>query len=264
MTYRAFAETLVQTVGGRIAAERGNVLGVLQKGDDPRNEVTATDKEANEMLVSSIRKEYPEHGIYSEEGDENNMEAEFLWVLDPIDGTSNFARGIPHFSVCAGLLRRGVPIVGAVFNPVTNELFSFEEGSGVFLNGAPVCASPTTDPKQAQVFLHVGRKSALWDWGAAATRSLLEGTKKLKDFGSSGLDLCFLAAGRADVVVYGTLTTYDVASAIGIVRASGGEVYTPHGTPAELSEDPQPIIATANKALFDAILPLLHTELLPK
>lgn len=264
MTYREFAESLVRDVGERIAAARGDVLGVMQKGDDTRNEVTAADTEAHEMLTSAIQAAYPEHGIYSEEGEGSRTDGEFLWVLDPIDGTSNFARGIPHFAVCVGLLQSGVPIAGAVFNPVTNELFSFEEGTGAFLGGAPMRASSITDPKKAQVFLHIGRKSALWDWGAASTRSLLEGTKKLKDFGSSGLDLCFLAAGRTEVVVYGTLTTYDVASAIGMVRASGGDVYTPQGEVAELSAEPQPIIATSNRALFDAVLPLLHTELLPR
>lgn len=264
MTYREFSERLVERVGARVQGARGNVLGIMQKGDDPRNEVTATDKEAHQILTDAIREAYPEHSVYSEEDDTHMRAGEFVWVLDPIDGTSNFARGIPHFAVCVGLLRGGVPIAGAVFNPATNELFSFEEEHGAFLNGAPIRTSSIIDLKQAQVFLHVGRKSQLWDWGAATLRSLLEGTKKVKDMGASGLDLSFLAAGRAEVVVYGMLTTRDVASAIGVVRAAGGEVYTPQGIPVDFSEEPQPIIATANKALFDAALPLLHTELLPR
>lgn len=263
MTYRAFAEDLVRTTGERVASARGTVLDVMCKGDDPRNEVTTADKEAHKMILATIQERYPEHALYSEEGDGTEVSGEYVWVVDPIDGTSNFARGIPHFAVCVGLMHKGVPIVGAVFNPVTRELFSFERGEGVFLNGASVRASASTDPMKAQVLLHVGRKQALWDWGAAALRSLLEGTKKVKDLGASGLDLCFLASGRTDAVIYGTLTTYDVASAIGMVREAGGEVYTPQGAPVNFSEEPQPIIATANKALFDAILPLLHTDLLP-
>ncbi len=263
MTYREFSEDLVRKAGEAIRATHGRVIEVLQKGDDPRNDITATDTEVNALMIEAIRAAYPEHSIYSEEGGNEAQASEYLWTIDPIDGTSNFARSIPHFAVCVGLLKSGMSIAGAVFNPVTNELFSFDEME-VLLNGEPVRASAATDPQKAQVLFHAGRNRALWDWGAASFRSLLENTKKVKDLGASGLDLCFLAAGRTDAVIYGTLTTHDVAAAIGMVRAAGGDVYTPHGDPVALTATPQPIIATATRELFDAIISSLHLDLLPR
>ena len=87
--------------------------------------------------------------------------------------------------------------------------------------------------------------------------------KKTSNLGSSALDLCFLASGRVDAIVYSTFTTRDVASAIGILREAGGEIYTPTGALAPLSKKSQPIIATANKKLFKEICALSHLELLP-
>lgn len=262
MSYHDFAVELVREAGGRINAVRGGVIDILQKGAEPRDEITAADLEINALLVGRIREAYPDHGVISEEGGGADAAGEYRWVIDPIDGTSNFARDIPHFASCVALLEGGVPIAGALYNPVTEELFSFEAGRGAFLNGKTIRCSHVTDPAKAQVLFHIGRAAGLWDWGVAAMRRLLESTKKIKDFGSSGLDLCFLAAARADVVVYGTLTTRDIAGAIGIVRAAGGDVYTLAGAPVELTAEPQTIVAAANRELLQKILPLLRADLL--
>lgn len=258
-----FAVNLVRTAGERLKIAAKEIV-VSHKGTDVRDIVTNVDVEISELLVSEIRRAYPEHRVYSEEeSGEETQASEYQWTIDPIDGSANFSRGIPHFAICIGLLKDGVPVVGAVYNPMTDELFSFEKGRGAFLNGESIQASSITEPAEAQSILIIGHQASLWDWGAAVFRSFIEHVKKNKAFGSSSLDLCFLAAGRADIVVYGTLTTQDVASAIGIVRAAGGEVYTPQGEPVTLSSKRQTIIATANRELFERVLPLLHADMVP-
>lgn len=264
MNHYDFAIDTVRRAGEQLKAAAKEVI-VSHKGSDVRDIVTDTDLAINAFLINEITSAFPEHRIYSEEGASSDEQSgPYEWVLDPIDGSANFSRGIPHFAICVGLLKDGVPVVGAVYNPVTDELFSFESGRGAFLNGASVEVSHIEAPDEAQGILIVGHQPPLWDWGAAVYRSFLEHLKKLKALGSSSLDLCFLAAGRADIVVYGTLTTRDVASAIGIVRAAGGEVYTIAGAPVELSSVRQTVIATASKALFESARPLLHSDLLPR
>ena len=263
--YHDFSVNLVRKAGMLLLEARRGVIEVSHKGQDERDVVTKADLEVSAFLTEEILKAFPDHKVYSEE-DAKAKEAQmsgFEWVLDPIDGTANFSRGIPHFAVCVGLLHDGVVIVGAVYNPVTNELFSFEKERGVFLNGASIKTSSVTDPSQAQGIIVVGHKASLWDWGAAVYREFLEHLKKLKALGSSSLDICFLAAGRADVVLYGTLSTRDIASAIGILRAAGGEIYTLSGEIATLSTKPQPLIATNNRELFEKLQPYLHADLLP-
>ncbi|MBI5405879.1 inositol monophosphatase [Candidatus Kaiserbacteria bacterium] len=261
MNYYDFAVDVVTRAGEKLRAASRHIV-VSHKGADLRDMITDADLKVNTFLVSEIKQAFPEHRIYSEEGAGTSTTSEYEWTIDPIDGSANFSRGIPHFAVCVGLLKNGIPIVGAVYNPITNELFSFEEGQGAFLNGAAIHVTDIANPGEALGILVVGHQAPLWDWGAAVYRSFLEHLKKMKVFGSSALDLCFIAAGRADVVVYGTLTTRDIACAIGIVRAAGGEVYTPDGAPVELSVTRQTVVATANRALFENTLPLLHADLL--
>ena len=109
---------------------------------------------------------------------------------------------------------------------------------------------------------HIGRKESLWNWGLAVKRTFLESLSKTKDFAASALDMAFLAAGRVDIVVYGTFSSQDMAGAIGLVRAAGGEVYTMQGVPVAITPVSQTIVATANKELFEKILPMLHRDLL--
>jgi myo-inositol-1(or 4)-monophosphatase len=263
MSYYDFTLDLVQCAGEKLRVASQHIV-ISHKGTDVRDVVTNTDLEINTFLIDEIKHAYPDHHIYSEEGEGTNATSEYEWTIDPIDGSANFSRGIPHFAICIGLLKNHVPIVGAVFNPITNELFSFEEGRGAFLNGNSIQSSDIVEPSEAQGILIVGHQASLWDWGTAVYRSFLEQVKKQKAFGSSSLDLCFLAAGRADIVVYGTLTTKDIASAVGIVRAAGGEVYTIEGIPVEFSATRQTVVATATKELFEKARPLLHTDLLPR
>ena len=266
MNYHDFSVDLTRRAGALLLEARRSVIEVSYKGSDERDVVTKADLDISAFLTEEILKAFPDHKVYSEE-DAKVTEAQMSgleWVLDPIDGTANFSRGIPHFAVCAGLLHDGVAIAGAVYNPVTNELFSFEKEKGVFLNSTPIKTSSITEPNKAQGIIVVGHKAPLWDWGAAVYREFLEQLKKLKALGSSSLDICFLAAGRADVVVYGTLSTRDIAGAIGILRAAGGEIYTLSGEVATLSTKPQPLIATNNREMFERVKTLLHTDLLPK
>jgi len=265
VNYRDFAIYLTKEAGKKLKNARNKKIEVSHKGEDIKDLITNIDIEINNFFLSEIKKAFPEHRIHSEEQNfpDLHKKSPYEWVLDPIDGTSNFSRNIPHFSTCVGLLYKEVPVSGAVYNPITDELFSFEKGKGSFLNDLAIHVSDIDKAIDAYTIFRIGHKKSLFKWGEKAQISFLASMKKVSNFGSSALDLCFLAAGRVDAVIYGTFTTRDVAAAIGILREAGGEIYTPAGQPALLSKKRQTIIATANKKLFEEIQPLSYLELLP-
>ena len=239
------------------------------KGGNPRDIVTSVDTAVNNFLLEEIKKVFPGDGIYSEEGPSfaeamegggDSAQDQYLWVIDPIDGSSNFSRGIPHFSVCLGILKDGVPAAGAVYNPVTKELFSFKKGAGAFLNGKPIRVSAVAKLTEAQVVFSPGsRRPELWDWAAASYRKLLEHSLKRGMYGSSALDLCFIAAGRADAGVYGTLSTLDVAAAFGILYEAGGAACGADGQPVVLSTASQKVFMGNSPAMAEAVRSLLES-----
>lgn len=250
----AFITEITKEAGDRLLSWRQEKFTVSTKGKDFRDLVTSVDLAVDDLLRKQINQTFPTEAIYSEENKINLDKTDSFWTIDPIDGTSNFARNIPHFAVCLAYMEKGQPLAGAVYNPVTCELFSFKKKEGVFLNGQKISVSSVERVSEAYVLLHIGRRPEFLDRGLDLQRFLLASAKKNINLGSSALDLCFLAAGRLDAVIYGTLTTLDVAVAIGIVREAGGEVYTPEGMPAMLQPGPQQIIATSRHNLFLEII----------
>jgi myo-inositol-1(or 4)-monophosphatase len=206
----------------------------------------------NTFIINKIKESYPNDNIYSEESPDGVITNSF-WSIDPIDGTSNFSRGIPHFAVVISYIENSEPIVGAIYNPITKELFSFDKNKGAYLNDKLIQVSKINNLKESFIILHIGRKEEVREWGLRLQKYFLANVKKNMNLGSSALDLAFLAAGRVDVVIYGTMTTLDIATAMSIVRMAGGEVYDIEGKPIELKKVPQQIIATANRELFEEV-----------
>lgn len=252
-----FAITLVKDAGELLLKQSKEAFEVKMKNNDPKDIVTAVDIAVNDFLVSALKKEFPAHGIYSEEGSGESEKGEYVWAIDPIDGTANFVRHIPHFAICIGLLHEGIPILGAVYNPVTRELFSFKKGEGAYLNGECVEVSKVKDLKNACVFLHAGREPELWQWGGDGYAKLLANAQKTGNFGGSALDACFVAAGRIDANIYGRLSTFDIASAIGILIEAGGRVVDEEGNPVTFSKEPQKVYMSNNESIEKSLLALL-------
>ncbi len=252
-----FALKIVKEAGQMVLRARESGFETTSKGDDPRNVVTSVDRQVDEFLTGAIRNAFPLHNIHSEESESVRSEDASQWTVDPIDGSANFSRGIPHFAVCVGLLEQNIPTVGVVYNPVTEELFSFKKGGGAFLNGAPIRVSGITDLSKAHVFFHAGRKPEVRDWGGESYRRLLGSVKKTSNFGASSLDACFVACGRVEANVYGTLSTIDIAPALGVLTEAGGVISDVNGASPLLSRDPQKIFMANSNAIADALRVLI-------
>ena len=252
-----FALQKVTEAGEILIRARDKGFKMMIKGGNPKDIVTSVDHKVNDFLIAEIKKAFPSHRIYSEEGGGSDVDGNEQWIVDPIDGSANFSRGIPHFSVCLGLLEGREPIVGAVYNPVTKELFNFKKGGGAFLNGETISVSKTTDLKEASVFLHAGRKPELWSWGGTSYTKLLGVAKKISNYGGSALDTCFVASGRIEANIYGHLTTIDIAAAIGILLEAGGRVVNDKGEPIAFSTEPQKVVMSNNSEIEKTILKLI-------
>lgn len=235
-------------------AAREKHVEISTKNNDPRDIVTNVDIEISNFISEKIRENFTNEAIYSEEATGEDISSGTFWSIDPVDGTALFSRNIPHFSVVIAYVERGIPHVGAIFNPITKELFSFEKGRGAYFNGKQIHVSEIKDLSQACVFLRAGRKSELWDWGANAYRFLLGHANKAFNFGSSALDICFVASGRIEASIYGNLTTIDIAAALGVLKEAGGILIGKDGQEIHaLSQEKQTIMAVNNTNIARAI-----------
>ncbi len=251
---------IIQTImeaGELLIQKRDEGFSVMQKGSDVRDVVTSVDNDINEYLIAKIKKEFPEHSIHSEESSGLENESEYLWTIDPIDGTANFSRGIPHFSVCLGLVKDGMPVAGAVYNPVTNELFSFKKGEGAFLNDKQIQASDISELSKAHIFFHTGRKKELRDWGGESYKALLGNAKKTSNMSSSALDTCFVASGRIEASVYGTFSTMDISPVLGILKEAGGIIVDENGNEIGLSKTARKTFAVNNIQILTSLQNIL-------
>ena len=254
-----FTLDLIKAAGQQLEARKKETFSVSSKNDDPKNIVTSLDIEIGQYITDRILAEYPDHSVYSEEANDivgNN----YQWVIDPIDGSAVFSRGIPQYAISIGVLKDGVPIVGAVLDPMTGELFSFKQGEGAFLNGEIIKVSAQTELKSCFVLLAAGRKEDQREWAGESYKRLLGTVNKTKNFGSSALSLCYIAAGRIEGVVAGTLTTKDIVAAIGILNEAGGMVTDNAGAPALFLQTPQRIYAANNEVVSTRLRALLELK----
>jgi myo-inositol-1(or 4)-monophosphatase len=150
-----------------------------------------------------------------------------------------------------------VPIAGAVYNPVTCELFSFKKGEGAYLNGERIFVSNKTELRDSSILFHAGRKPELWRWGGDGYAKLLEHAKKTTNLGGSALDACFVAAGRVEGNIYGRLSAVDIASALGILYAAGGVAVGVDGKPVTFSTEPQKVFMANSPKMANNLVALL-------
>ena len=197
-------------------------LQVSQKG--PADFVTRADRKAEKVVVEELKKARPKWGFLLEEGGEiAGTDGQHVWVVDPIDGTTNFIHGIPHFAVSIGLTRNGEPVAGVIYNPITDELFAAERGGGAYLNDRRLRVSGRRDISDAAIACgipHRGRGDH-----AEFRRELAQVQVKaagIRRAGTASLDLAWVAAGRLDGYWERGLQPWDICAGIVMVREAGG------------------------------------------
>lgn len=199
-------------------------LQVSHKG--PADFVSAADRKAEEVLHAELSKARPGFGfVMEEQGRIEGTDGANDWVIDPLDGTTNFLHGIPLFCISVALVRHGVPMAGVIFNPVTDELYVAEKGQGAFLNERRIRVAARRQLIEAVVgcgLPHIGRGDhARFNRELAAVQTKVAGLRRT---GSAALDLAWVAAGRFDAFWERDLSPWDMAGGIILVREAGGYV----------------------------------------
>lgn len=187
------------------------------KGD--QDYLTEADGEVEKLIEKRILAAYPRDTVMGEEG--GGSIGNSAWIVDPIDGTANFARGNPHFAISIAYARDGEPAIGVIYNPVLNELYAAQRGGGATLNGKAMRVSATPDMRHATVELGWSTRRPLDDYLAMVKRVFATGAGVLRQ-GSGALGMAYVAAGRIDG--YGELhiNAWDVLAGLLIVREAGG------------------------------------------
>jgi myo-inositol-1(or 4)-monophosphatase len=242
--------------GDLIRTEFGQPQQVGWKG--PADPVTQTDSQAEDIIIDALRREFPDHRFLAEEAHRDDLDAEYLWVIDPLDGTQNFARGIPFVSVSIALASRGQPILGVLHDPLRGEMIYALRGQGVHLNGRRVQARHASGLNEAVV--SVGIMSAQRPTNPRLTlplhASLYPKIGWTRSFGSTALELAYIACGRLDVVYQDRIQPWDILAGALLVQEAGGVATDFRGDP--VSTHSQSIVAAARPEFHQTIMQAIH------
>jgi len=196
--------------------------------------VTDVDLAAEKVVLDLVRAEYPDFSVLSEESPPIKTGSQYTWVIDPIDGTRNFAEGIPHFCVVVALARGDQMVVGVTYDPITDELFTAQQGQGAFLNGDPIKVTDRQEMADCLLSFDLGYVDEKAGTALDMIRSLWPGFMSMRLMGSAALGMAYAAAGRVDLYFHHSLSPWDMASGILLAREAGGEVVDRQGIPANL------------------------------
>lgn len=184
--------------------------------------VTAIDLQSERAVLAVIRAQFPTHSIVSEEAGSQERQSPYVWYIDPLDGTTNYAVQNPLFNVSIALNYLGQTIVGVVFNPYTRELFTAIRGGGAYLNGKRIsCSSRSVLAKAFVAFCFGMRKRSYIQRTARLYTRLKPRIKHLRQMGSAALELCYVAAGRIEAFWMVYFNPYDVAAGVLIAQEAG-------------------------------------------
>jgi myo-inositol-1(or 4)-monophosphatase len=222
---RLHAANAIAREAGEIALKRfadRSSFTVGLKG--PQDFLTEVDGEVEKLVASRLQALFPGDGFIGEEGAAKTAaEGAPIWVVDPIDGTANFARGTPHFCVSIALTSLTAPLAGAIFDPALDELFSAAAGSGAYLNGAPIRVAATPNMRSAAIEVGWNMRSGPDKFIGILSRVVAEGSAVLR-CGSGALALANVAAARIDGFIEHHINAWDCLAGVVIVREAGGYV----------------------------------------
>ena len=235
------------------AALGGDALEVKSKR--ARDYVTQVDRAAEEAIIDIVHKAYPDHGVLAEESGSSAAEAEYRWIIDPLDGTTNFIHGFPQYCVSIGIEHRGALTHAVVYDPVKNELFTASKGRGAFLNDRRVRVSKCARLQDALIgtgfpFKEVGRL----DLYTRQLRRFMETAAGVRRAGAAALDLAYVACGRLDAFWELGLSPWDMAAGTLLIQEAGGLVGDLAGEAGFMESGD---VCAATPKLFPALLEAL-------
>ena len=243
---------------GHILAERfGRAIQITNKGDIDL--VTESDLAAERLIIERIQSYHPRHAILAEESGSTlalgSQKSDWRWIIDPLDGTTNYAHGYPCFCVSIALEHKGVIQVGVIYDPVRDEMFAAERGIGATLNGRRIRVSEVSDLNRA--LLCTGFPYDVRDRGDFARHftNFIMTSQGVRRDGAAALDMAYVSCGRFDGFWEEGLRPWDVAAGLLLIEEAGGRVSRYDGTPFDIHTPP---ILTSNGLIHEAMMSVLQ------
>jgi myo-inositol-1(or 4)-monophosphatase len=250
-------------LGGGILLDWRSRFVVQEKG--PADLVTEADLASQEAIRRLVAKRFPQHAFLGEESPEfSALDSPHCWIVDPLDGTTNYVHGLPNYAVSVALAQGGRVVAGAVFDPVLGECFTAADGQGAYCNGKRLATSGLAELSRALVAISFPTRINRDSPEIQALLAMLPHCQAFRRMGSSALNLCYLAAGRIDAYWSTSTKVWDVAAGILMVREAGGHVTGPAGGPFDLASGDFMAAATPplHRAVLDVVGPRLTSEML--
>jgi len=219
-------------------------------------DVTEVDSLAEKKIISIIKEKYPNHQILGEESGLEKTDSEYKWIIDPIDGTTNYSMMHPFFNTSIGLVKSGEIILGVTYAPVTDEMFVAQKGKGAFLNGKRIHVSKKSELEISSAAYCHGKTPEDIKNIIQIFSSLKPKVRDITRMKSAALELAFTACGRVEAFVYNNMKPWDVAAGVLLVRESGGKVTDFFGNEWDLTKNN--VLAT-NGLIHENVLDILNS-----
>lgn len=250
----AVAEEAAKSVGPQLRNLHGKTESIEYKSDKT-DIVTEADYQSERIITSILQEEFPDHSIHSEETVHHENGSEYMWMIDPLDGTGNYANGNPNYSVSIALIEDGHPMVGVVYAPETDELFSAIDGRPATRNGAEISTTDRVELSES-VFM------SGYDPDGTFLTHFYQVTRGVRRLGSAALHLCYLAAGSCDATWEYDTYPWDVAAGVVIARSAGARITNIHGDEFDVfgPMEEQNELLGSNGPLHPAVLEHLKTH----
>ena len=250
-------------IAKKLAHEAGQLaLNYQEKGfrietkDSPLNLVTEADKACEDLIIRTIRQNFPDHSIISEESGSTEGQSDYKWIIDPIDGTTNFAHGHPIFSISIAVIKAGKPIIGVVEVPSLGESFWAQQGKGAFLGSKQIHVSKVNELGKA--LLATGfpydREGARYKKNMELHDAFYKPSHGVRRMGSAAIDLCYVAAGRYDGFWEYDLKTWDIAAGKIILEEAGGKATNMDGSTLDPKKEN---LLASNGPLHNAMMEII-------
>ena len=243
--------------GELIRKHAGKARNVERKLGQETNLVTELDRQAEEMIIRCIRREFPDHDFLAEESGGDDRRSEYRWIIDPIDGTTNFAHGLPIYSISIGLEHKGELVAGVVFDPSREELFAAEKGRGAFLNRERIRVSGISTLIESILVTGFPYDVKSNPGNIRHFQNFLVEAQAVRRLGSAALDLCYVACGRLDGYWELSLSPWDMAAGVLLVQEAGGRFTDHEGKPSTVHQ--RSVLAT-NGLIHDQMIRILAKE----
>ncbi len=245
LSLKEFAQSLALSAGELVRQKWHEPREISEKGY--RDLVTDADLASQALITRTIRAEFPDHGFLTEEDDPSLPEdGPVIWVIDPIDGTSNYSRQAPTFCISIGAVtaqdqnesghKRFLPVAGAIYDPMRDELFSAAVGGPSTLNGQPIAVSQVTNMNRAIISMDWSRDYERRERLLSVLQRVGHQAHTIRATGSASLTLAWIAAGRFDIYFNFGMTPWDVAAAAVIISQAGGAITNAAGQPWQLND----------------------------